>query len=53
MRSAMVGLGVGMLTSLGLNALLGNRHADREGNAAPAQEAQAVEEGQGLDILLF
>jgi hypothetical protein len=46
----MVGLGVGMLTSLGLHALFGNRHHDMEGEVAE-QETQAVveEERQGLD----
>ena len=54
MRGAMVGLGVGMLTSLGLHALFGNRHHDMEGEVAE-QETQAVveEERQGLDIVFF
>lgn len=57
MRGAMVGLGAGFLTTLGLNALFGNRHHDRDPNA-PQGAAQAVAEGEeeeaqgGLGILL-
>lgn len=49
MRGAMVGLGAGMLTSLGLHALFGNRQHDNEGAGAVAGTEGAVEERGGLD----
>lgn len=62
MRNAMVGLGAGMLATIGLNTLFGNRqHNNQDQVATPdaqgTQEVQTtqevVEENRGLDILYF